>query len=426
MEKNNKRVLIVSSYAPPAIGGPQNMYNLLIDVPPESYRILTSFYNIDNVSAKRGTWLPGKYLFYDKPGATKDELRNQKEGPQIDRGRSMVAKLKHAVKRILFIRTLLGAPIIFSQIVMVYRQGLKAIQKEGITSILGFSDYGPALIGTYLIHKKTGVPYSLFLFDLYRGNFFPFPGGILSRMYEKRLFENAEKIIVTNKGTKEYFRKEYGDEMAEKMVIVYNATFPEPYLKHQTPYNPKPPYTIMFTGRIYWPQMRSIKNLIKAVEKMENLDVRLKIYTPSPKDYLEKIGIKESKRVSLDMATPQEMPAIQAKADILFLPLSWKTKSQPIIDTATPGKFTDYLISGRPMLIHAPASTHVVQYAKENHAAICADEESTEVLQEAIRRLLLDVDYSRELIKNAQKAFFKNHAIEKNAHLFRLEVFGSN
>jgi len=169
--------------------------------------------------------------------------------------------------------------------------------------------------------------------------------------------------------------------------------------------------------------MRSLKNLIEAVETMDDLDVRLKIYTPSPKDYLEKIGIRESKKVSLDMAPPQNMPAIQAKADILFLPLSWKTKSQPIIDTATPGKFTDYLISGRPMLIHAPASTHVVQYAKENDAAICVDEENIDAIKAAIRKLVSDINYVKTLIECAQKTFFQNHSVASNAKLFYRTIF---
>jgi len=59
------------------------------------------------------------------------------------------------------------------------------------------------------------------------------------------------------------------------------------------------------------------------------------------------------------------MSEIQTQADILFLPLSWHTKSQKIIDTATPGKLTDYLISNRPILIYAPASTFLAQYAKK-------------------------------------------------------------
>jgi len=54
-----KKVLIISSWAPPAIGGPQNLYNLLRDFPEDSYCLLTSFYNIDNQSAKIGNWLRG-------------------------------------------------------------------------------------------------------------------------------------------------------------------------------------------------------------------------------------------------------------------------------------------------------------------------------------------------------------------------------
>jgi len=63
------------------------------------------------------------------------------------------------------------------------------------------------------------------------------------------------------------------------------------------------------------------------------------------------------------------------RLDCLFLPLSWHTKSQAIIDTATPGKMTDYLISGSPILIHAPASTFLVKYARENNFAEIVDTE---------------------------------------------------
>jgi len=55
---NFKKTLIVSSYAPPSMrGAPQNIYNLFRDFPPSSYCFLTSYYNIDNISAQKGNWL---------------------------------------------------------------------------------------------------------------------------------------------------------------------------------------------------------------------------------------------------------------------------------------------------------------------------------------------------------------------------------
>ena len=402
-----KKILIVSSYAPPAIGGPQNLYNLLRDYPEDRYTILTSFYNIDNLSAQKGTWLNGDYVFYDNPKATKQTRIDSQNNPKS----SFLNNLKHSIKRIKFIRNILGIPIVLLQIYWIYKTGKK---QKGFDTMIGFSDYGPAMIGTYLLHKKNNVPYSIFLFDIYKGNYYPFPGGILSKIYEKRILENAEKIIVTNQGTKDFYINRYNKELGEKIVIIHNSVFPEPY--SHTEYNPTPPYKIVFTGRIYWPQARSIKNLIKAIDGMS--DVELEIYCPNPKDYLKKIGID----IETKVVPHKEIPNVLKQADILFLPLSWNTKSPQIIDTATPGKLTDYLISSRPMLIHAPSSTALVKYAKQEKFAYIVDQENIDDIRKTIKEILINKEKTQNIINNAKKTFSLNHDANKNAIIFK-ELF---
>jgi len=414
-----KKILIISSYAPPSVmGAPQNIYNILRDFPKGSYCILTSFYNIDNISAKTGTWLKEKYIFYDNTSAS-GSLKTHSEITKERPSRLILNKLKHLVKRLWFLGALGGIFIILSQIIMIIRAGTKAIKKEEIEIMLGFSDYGPTMISTYFLHKITKKPYYIFLFDIYKNNFYPvFPAGFLANIFEPKILKNAEKIIVTNEATLNYYAQIYGEEIRKKITIIYNSTFPKSYLKLHTEYNPKPPYTILYTGRISWPQIRSLKNLIKALEQINDIDVKLEIYCPNPKDYLKKISIIESKKVKISIAPPQKMPEIQTQADILFLPLSWHTKSQKIIDTATPGKLADYLISNRPILIHAPTSTFLVKYAKENNFALVVDEENIEKLKSAIKTLLSDKTFTKRLIENAKATFFKNHDANKNFKIF--------
>ena len=422
MNKNLKKLLVISSYAPPAIGGPQMLYNLMRDFPETSYCIMTSFYNIDNLSAKTGKWLKGKYIFYDNyhfSGFIQEKPEATKEKPF----RSILNKLKHLIKHSWFLGLLSGVFIIGSQIIMTIRTGIKTVRKEKIEIMLGISDYGPAMISTYFLHKITQKPYFLFLFDLYKGNYYSVsPANFLANIFEPKLFKNAQKIIVTNDGTKEFYIKRYGKEIESKLIVIYNSISPEPYLKIQKSqpiYNPQQPYSILFTGKIYWPQIGAIKNLIKAVNSIEDFDIKFQIYTPSPLDYLKSIGIEPSEKVIISIASPEEMPAIYVKANIVFLPLSWNTKSPDIINTATPGKLTDYLISGRPLLIHAPASSVLVRYAKENNFALVVDEENIEKLKEAIRKLLADKELAKILIENAQRTFFKNHDANRNALIFQ-------
>lgn len=422
---STKKALLVSSYAPPAIGGPNNLYCLLRDAKPAefNYTILTSFYNIDALSAKVGNWLPGDYAFYDKPSATKQEAQNPATTTG-QTGRSLVAKLKHAMKRVTIVRLLAGIPVIFSQIIAIYRAGKQVAKKKQSEVIMAFSDYGPALISSYFLHKKTKLPLYLFMFDLYQGNFFPFPGGPLARIFEPKLFKTAEKIVVTNDGTKEFYIRRYGQAVASKIFVIHNAAFGGAYKELATTYDPKPPYTILFTGRIYWPQIGALKNLVKAVEAMNDPNFKLKFYCPNPKEYLERIGLN-SPKIEWSVAAPKEMPAIQSSADILFLPLSWGTKSQQIIDTATPGKLTDYLAAGRPMLIHAPASSTLIAYAKQRQFAAVVDTEDIDALQATIRKIVSDIPASRALIENAKKTFDENHEATANAKKF-LALFKRN
>jgi glycosyltransferase involved in cell wall biosynthesis len=419
MRDNLKKILIVCSYSPPSIGGPQVLYNLLKNFPPESYTVLTSYYNIDDVSALQGTWLYGTYIFYDNPHKGKEaRISEAKSGKHITSNR--IQKLKLAMKRIRWIRTLAGFPVILSQIFAIVRTYKIAVKNPRTDIILGISDYGPAILGSYILHKITGKPLYLFMFDLYKNNFFPFPGGIIASLFEKRIFNAASRIFVTNDGTKNYYEKEYGRAFGEKISVIYNSTFRDKVAGSPVASAAltSKSCNILFTGRVNWPQVGAIKNLILAVEDITDINAIFSLYSPMPKEYLNSLGIFESEKVKFSFAPPEEIMNIQNKADILFLPLSWNTKSQAIIDTATPGKMTDYLLAGKPILVHAPASSFLVKYAKENGFAAVVDEENIEKLKTAIRRLINEKEWREELVKNAERTFSSRHDADTNSKIF--------
>ncbi|MBU1092772.1 glycosyltransferase [Patescibacteria group bacterium] len=448
-----KKTLFISTYAPPLLAGaPRIMANLLTSLPPESYTILTSFYNIDNLSAKIGTWLPGEYVFYDNPSASKANRQNQETRPEETVTNptvrlkkflrksflfpmwvkaplsaivkmDLIARLKRLLKRNQFVKTLLGAPLILGQIPMIIKVGIRMVHEQNIKLLMGFSDYGPALIGTYYIHRATKVPFHLYMFDVYKGNFFPLTGNLLAIIFEPKLVKAATKIIVNNAETRDFYLRRYGNKIANKLTLIYNATDPAPYLPLQTPiaYH-QPPHNIVFTGNVYWAQAESIKNLVKAIDQIDDIDIRLKLYSPNPPEYLKAIGIN-SPKIDYNVAPGSEMPRIQSEADILFVPLAWCTKSPAIINTATPGKLTDFLIAGRPMLIHAPAESHLARYAKDNNFAMVVDTESIAELKTAIRELIANPELAQQIVKNAKDTFFANHDISKNVVLFQSLLF---
>jgi hypothetical protein len=390
----NKKVFIVSSWAPPALGGPQNLYNIFSRLDGRQYVILTSVVNELQAASHGGFRLPCRYFFYDE----------EKRDPSYFTrpGTPLLVKAFRRFRR--------GVRLP-GRIAHIISTGLRLIREERAELLLGVSDEGPALILTYLLSRISGVPYLLYLFDLYKGNDLKPPWKTIASVFEPLLFKQARRIIVTNERTRDYYQERYPRSVFD---VIHNAVDGETYRTARTVYAPKPPYTIVFTGRIYWAQERSVRNLLRAVSAMDDPDLKCLIYSPNPPTELVK-EYASHPRIRFDVASHALMPAVQGRADILFLPLSWETGSPQIIATASPGKLTDYLIAGRPILVHAPKDAFISRYAKTHGFAHVVDQEDDALLRAGITRLLSDVEYAKRLIANAIDTFYRYHDAGPNA-----------
>lgn len=397
--KLRRKILVLSSWAPPAIGGPQNLYHLFSHFPADSYCLYTSEKNF-RLTEHEGTRLPGRYYFFDRPAGP----------PGLPPRTVGLPFLTRAARR-----WTLGLYRLVRSFASALREGRRIIRQERVDVLVGVSDYGFALLLTWTLSKLCRKPFGLYLFDLYHGPPYPRPWNKLSHFFEPHLIRHAARIIVTNAGTERYYRDRYGKELP--LTIIHNVTDRQPYDRLRTAYQPRPPHTVLFTGHIYWPQERSIRNLARAVAAMPEQDVQLVLYAPTAPEGLRR-EFAGSPRVTFTSASQQEMPAVQCRADVLVLTLSWETLSREIIATATPGKLTDYLIAGRPILIHAPPYAYVTRYARERGFAHVVDEENIPKLQEGIRKLLTDVPYAQRLVANALRTFAENHDADANAQRF--------
>ena len=211
--------------------------------------------------------------------------------------------------------------------------------------LMGTSDNGPALISSYLLSRSSKLPLCYFLFDLYKGYRLDAPTNWMANFFEPKIIKTAKKVFVTNDGTKELYQSLY-PQFKEKFQVICNSVFTDQYQILNRDYHPSPPYTITFTGHVYWPQEQSVINMIKAMPLLKDLPLRLDLYIPRPNIRIQN-AVKKSAQIRLLFASQSEMPQIQNKATLLFLPFSWDTDGLEIIATATPAKFTDYLGAGR-------------------------------------------------------------------------------
>nr|MBA3242661.1 glycosyltransferase [Acidobacteriota bacterium] len=95
--------------------------------------------------------------------------------------------------------------------------------------------------------------------------------------------------------------------------------------------------------------------------------------------------------------------AIQRRADLLFLPLAFKSPYPELVRTSAPGKLGEYLAAGRPVLAHAPPDSFVVWYLRRYECGLVVDETDPHKLASAIERVLDDAALRRTLGERASE-----------------------
>lgn len=370
------------------VGGPVALYNLFNLIDPNTFVALTIAKTIRESPGVKENWLPCKYYFADSPGLSRDGLAAQiaaasaQKEVQIRPG--LLRRVTNTLLRLTGIDRYVLAPVRFlSTVYDLVSLGLRVIRAEKVETIMALSDDGPAMLAVALLHRITRRPFVLYFFDLYRGNAFTTGRKLIARLLEPWLFSNCEVVISTNDLTNEYFEKRYGRTFTS-LVIGNSVTISSPVEK---PRSQGAPFLIVYTGMAYWPQSQSILNLVRAMELLRDLPLELKLFIPNLNPELE-AAIARAPNTTLSSVPQSQIAAIQAEATLLFLPFSWNTPAPDIIATATPMKFTTYLTSGRPMLVHAPPEACVSRLARKHGLGLIVDANEVSVLAGTIRDAL--------------------------------------
>jgi glycosyltransferase involved in cell wall biosynthesis len=80
--------------------------------------------------------------------------------------------------------------------------------------------------------------------------------------------------------------------------------------------------------------------------------------------------------------SPDEVPELQSKADVLILPLK-----KGIAQTATPSKLTAYLLSAKPVIACVEDNTDVADIIKEGECGIIVPPEEIDLLKDAMEEI---------------------------------------
>jgi len=403
-----KKVLIVTTLAPPAFGGtPTILGRYLRLFPKNSYFFLAD--PLTKSTPHVSKLLPCKYYFFDGTlldgtRASGTKLIRQEKKKEDESRKVRPQKLEHLIYKLKFLRYVFFD---FFQLIKTvgnaYKVGLDVIKKEKPNHILAVTDSGPSFIVSYLLSKKTKVPYSIFLFDIYKGNKFA-PARIpVATALDKKIITNARKVFAAGEGIGEYYQKLYGKTC---ITIANSCEIPA---KVPMARQVKLPMKIVYAGAYYWAQEEAIERVRSATKKLPWVKFDLYSHDAKARGH-SGVSFRQSIR-------------LQREADAILVPLSFSTGVfSEVIRTAPTGKLVECLVSGTPIVVHAPKDAWISGYIRKHKAGLVVDEPSEEAIRKSLAKLK-DNKLRTMFVRNAFALAKKNHDLKKNSRLLYSQLF---
>lgn len=202
---------------------------------------------------------------------------------------------------------------------------------------------------------------------------------------------------------------EYKGRYGKKFVTFHNPINLEFWKKHQKNiYKLNEPPSILYAGRIGIGIEKSLQLIAESVNKVNNeLKVSLKFILQTqeePSWFSNYDCILHRPFVAYN-----DLPQKFAEADILILPYDFSPEAIKFIKYSMPTKAPEYMVCGAPILVFAPEVTATAKYAMEFGWAKVVTENSSEVLANAIKSLILNIDERKEIAWKAKNLAETNH-----------------
>ncbi len=283
------------------------------------------------------------------------------------------------------------------------------IAKQRPDSILITSDTGSCFIAGYRLAKRYKLPYDLFIFDLWLGNFLKPFDRLLAWIYDRQIFTGARTVFAAGEGLTGHFLRSYGIT-----AVVINNPIPKeaeaPLAIHGSPVGNPP--VMLYPGSIYWAQADSIRAVSKA---LEGTGIELHIYTPQSAEQIARLGIGGRQVKVFPQLPSVEIIQKERASDILLVALSFSRRGRRVLNTASPGKFSEFLASGTPILAVAPAHSFITETSQNRQLALAVPTLDSNEIKAFLQRLLADSTLRKNLATRARQVALAEYTIEINA-----------
>ncbi|TSJ40984.1 glycosyltransferase family 4 protein [Mucilaginibacter corticis] len=171
------------------------------------------------------------------------------------------------------------------------------------------------------------------------------------------------------------------------------------------------PIKILYAGRIGYGLEMILLKMADIVEQMgsEGIAVCLEIQTKDQRHEL--ISTLENYRhvFTSPPVAYEKLPEKFAAADILLIPCDFDGSGVRFLKYSMPTKSSEYMATGRPILVISPAGTALTEYARSGWALLCDSDREADI-RKAIQELISSETLREKISGRARELAANNHS----------------
>jgi len=284
------------------------------------------------------------------------------------------------------LRCMRRAPWLF--IPLIRREIVRQCKRHSIERIYAHFPNHCFLVAAWQASEYLGLPLTVY-FDIL------WEEGTMGMHYaaecESRIVNRADSVFAITEFAVKHLEQKHGKRVNLVPHVIDTSGLPSCLQALSNESRP----VILYSGAIY-PNMNqdSLERLAQASTIARTRPI-VDLCTWSLPDELRRLGMRSR------CLSRARVMAAQAESSILFMPLAFESKYPVMIRNNCAIKLMDYLCSGRPILVHAPADCYVTYIARREGFALVVDRPSVTELAAAIDLLVRDRLLQERLVAGA-------------------------
>lgn len=264
-----------------------------------------------------------------------------------------------------------------------------ALRKARAEAVVGCSGRLLDLPAAWLSAKILRLPFYAWLVDDWLLQSVLDPGHRLAEALEARIVRDARRIMIPCPTLGEELFRRHGVQPVWVPNPRYEGPMAPPDGRHR----------FVFSGQVYAAHLDAVRNVLAALDRLDRPDVRLDVFS----GYVTPGGLAGPRVVVHPHRPFDQIARVHADADVLLLALAFDSPYPELIRTSCPTKLSDYLHSGRPILVHAPEDSFPARFCREQGFGLVVDRPDPAAVAEALQRLLDDPDLAERLGRRARE-----------------------